>query len=79
MSDPAPAGLLNLRQTGRWSAFLPRQHPAAAQAHHARSDARYAADEYVHSGSDEGDLSDSPAVSLVVENYRPVQVLLAAD
>lgn len=36
-------------------------------------------DEYVHSGSDEGDLSDSPAVSLVVENYRPVQVLLAAD
>lgn len=79
MSDPALAGLLNLKQTGRWSAFLPRQHPVAAQAHHARSDARYAADEYVHSGSDEGDLSDSPAVSLVVENYRPVQVLLAAD
>jgi hypothetical protein len=37
-----------------------------------------AADEYVHSGSDEGDLSDSPAVSLVAENYRSVQVLLAA-
>jgi hypothetical protein len=30
----------------------------------------------VHSGSDEGDLSDSPAVSLVVENYRPCKCFL---
>jgi hypothetical protein len=44
-----------------------------------KNDDPRAADEYVHSGSDEGDLSDCPAVSLVVENYRPVQVLLAAD
>ena len=42
--DPAPAGPLSLRQTGRRSASWPRQHPAAAPAHHARPDARYAAE-----------------------------------
>ena len=40
--DPAPVGLVRSRHMGRRSSFLPRQHPAAARAHHARAAARYA-------------------------------------
>lgn len=65
--------------------LFPESNPApralASRAHnrHTAATNPLATEEYVHSGSDEGDLSDCPAVSLVVENYRPVQVLPAAD